>query len=727
MSDDPRTDFFNSGGDTEDEPTGDARTAFFATGDVPTEKSGPKVTEPTYDAGEFKRRVGREPAPVELANFKATKGVGWAGDPTQGKFTAGQAALGAAEDATTLGTGAAAAVPAALGYLAGATGLTDSDSLSNARAVREAMTYRPRTEAGQAGMEAIGQIKPGEIAPRLLDVSGHPEAADTVREVEERAADVAPLAPEIAAGFPTVRGAGSKLFAPIKDPEAKPTISGVDSPQSMGAAKATLPLEGSSPQLQQAVHQAAQETGGAVNPKAYENHWEADQHGVQLTEGQATRDPVQYSNEQNSPHPDIVKRIGDQNGQLTDALDNIRREAAPGHVQNDPIENGQTAVDSLKAYDEPVRADIDAKYDAARKASANGDLQMDGSTFVDSANKALKPQSKFRFLPANVKGILEDVANADGKMTLDDYQAYDSQLGNEVAKAKASGDGNAAFAIGKVKEALNSTKPMGEETSQAKGLFDTARAAAKARFDALDADPAYRAAVDDVSLNGVKKGDPSAIADKFLDKYALQAPKANVDRLMTKLDPDAQQAVAAHTLSTIRKAAVSNNGVVTPSGYSGALAKHGPKLESLISPETRESLDSLGRVIHNVKVPPPGHFVNSSKTAVAMGAAKGVGQKIGEAVIDAKTLGMGMPVIKGIAQNNFAKKSLAPGAGLTKLSESPRAKRASGGKVDHEELVNRLIARWKAAKKETDRGTKGLLSVPDSTIVKALNIAQEHI
>ncbi len=629
--------------------------------------SAPPAT--LYDADLFRKRVGRDPNPFELANFKANKGVGWAGDPTQGKFTIGQAAVGGVEDAVSLATGVPAGIAAAPAYLYGLTGLGGTDSLTAARNTRRALTYQPRTEAGQAGLETLGQIRPGEIIPRVLDNTGHPQAADVAREVTERTMDVAPLLGEAASGFPVTRAVGQKLFAPIQDVEATGP-SAMDSPQSMGAARATYDIDNASPGLQRAVRQAAQQGGKAVNPVALENHLEADQHGVQLTEGQATRDAAQFSNEQNSTHPDIVKRLGEQNQQLTDAIDSIRREAAPAHVQNDPIENGQIAVDALKAYDEPVKADIDAKYQAARAASAKGDLQMDGSSFVDEANKALKPQSKFRFLPGTVKGILDDVANADGKMTLDDFQAYSTQLSNEIAKAKAAGDGNAAFAIGKVNEALQKVAPVGEETAQAKALFDTARTAAKARFDELDADPAYRAAVDDLAVNGVKKGDPSALADKFLDKYALQAPKANVDRLMGKLDPDSQGAVVAHTLSTIRKSAVTPNGFVSPNGFNSAMAKYGAKLDSLLPSETRESLDSLGRVITNVKVPPPGHFVNYSKSGVISNAA-GVARGVGEAALNAKTFGMGVPVIRGMAENSFAKRSLAPGAGLTKLPPSP--------------------------------------------------------
>lgn len=54
-------------------------------------------------------------------------------------------------------------------------------------------------------------------------------------------------------------------------------------------------------------------------------------------------------------------------------------------------------------------------------------------------------------------------------------------------------------------------------------------------------------------------------------------------------------------------------------------------------------------------------------------------------------------------------------------------KRAAGGRVDVDALVQRLVNKWKAAKKHTDATTKPLLEQPDSAIVRALNIAQEHI
>lgn len=605
----------------------------------------------------------------------------------------------------------------------------------------KAFTYDPKTPEGQYALDKIGSVVQ-PIAKGVGEATGNVIGQENVPAAADIAGAIPALKMTTALGAvgrtvaDTAKTAARVVKAPIDYTRElayqskRDAANTVNSQQSMGAARASVDPSTLRPPLRQAFREASQETGTVPNADAAERHAEADQHGVDLTEGQATRDAAQYSNEQNSTHPDIVKRLGDQNQQLTDAFDEIRRKAAPGHVANDPIENGQTAVDALKGYDEPIRADINAKYGAARAASAGGDLQMNGGSFVQNANTALKPQSKFRFLPAPVKGILDDVEQAGGRMSLDDYEAYDTQLGNEIAKARASGDGNAVAAVSKVRDALHAVDPADAETAAAKDLFRTARSAAKARFDAIDADPAYEAAVNDVSINGVKRGRPSTLADKFLDKYALQAPKANVDQLMEKLNPEAQQAVAAHTLSTIRNAAIGKTSVVAASGYEGAVSKYGTKLDSLISPETRESLDSLGRVIHNVKVAPPGHFVNYSKSGVISNAAHEVAQPIGEAVVNAHTLGMGVPVIKNIVNNKFAKRSLAPGAGLKNrpIGTDAPIGRATGGKVtDHDVLLKRLVGRWKAAKKHTDKATEPLLKMPDASIVKALEIAQEHI
>lgn len=60
-------------------------------------------------------------------------------------------------------------------------------------------------------------------------------------------------------------------------------------------------------------------------------------------------------------------------------------------------------------------------------------------------------------------------------------------------------------------------------------------------------------------------------------------------------------------------------------------------------------------------------------------------------------------------------------------SQGGRVERASGGKVDDEALILRLMNKMKQAKRATDKTTKPLLGVPDESIVKALDVAQQAI
>lgn len=83
------------------------------------------------------------------------------------------------------------------------------------------------------------------------------------------------------------------------------------------------------------------------------------------------------------------------------------------------------------------------------------------------------------------------------------------------------------------------------------------------------------------------------------------------------------------------------------------------------------------------------------------------------------------PVLKGAT--DAATRAAATGVPAAINANQDDIARASGGKVDHEALVKRLIGRWKTAKRATDAASKPLLKVPDAAIVRALDIAQEHL
>lgn len=663
---DPRTDFFASGAGTAPAVSSqDARTAFFASdGQSETSKQTPVV----YDAELFKKRVGRDPEPTELANFKANKGVGWAGDPTQGKFTLGQAALGGAEDAVSVATGSIpGSIAAAGGYLYGLTGAGGTDSLSAARAARKFVTYEPRTEAGKAGLETIGQIRPGEILPAWLDKAGLHNAAETTREVEERAGDVAPLLGEAAAGFPATRAVGKRAFAPIQDPEGASTAAQVtantvkNSPQSMGAAAASPRLTNASPELQHAIVAAAQKNGGAINPHALARQLEGDTLPVpvRLTEGEALGDVTRISNERNNAG--LADFYNKRNSALKQNIQAIRDDVGPDVFSRNEVEHGDTLIKAYQDKASVADADIAAKYQALRDAN-NGDFPADPKQLVTNATTALKKEMLSSKAPTDVMSSLQEAAQR-GSITLDEFETARTRL---AQIARSSSDGQERYAAGVVRQEMEKL-PITGNAAQLKGLADDARGAARKQFQALEADPAYKAAVEG-----------STSPDQFVRKFVTGGTRDNVARMAENLkDNDtARQTMSVATVDHLRDAAGVNpdgTGAFGQARYNKALRSLDPKLRSLVSPNHAETLEQLGNVARYTQEQPPGNFINNSKTFVAAAAEGAKG--LAEHAVNAKTLGIGGTAVRNFAQKRAAKAAqrriTAPGAGLDVLEEKP--------------------------------------------------------
>lgn len=531
----------------------------------------------------------------------------------------------------------------------------DADKAAQVVEAEEAKTYRPPAEnlsGAPANLrakiaETHSLLPPTVVGDFLGDTAERAGASPGLSTALKAAGTVAPMLVAPRAGLGE---AVPKLTASGAPEAAQAVVNKASEAQSMGAAGTPPDISQASPAGQMAI---AKVDPAKLDTSAMQNHIEATSHGVDFTKGQATREPNQFSREQNTTHPDMVKRINEQNGKMVDALDTIRAEASPATVHNDVIQNGQTAVDSLKAYDEPVQADIRAKYKALEDANG-GTLPMDTGSFLSNVDAVLKRKYLTGSVPTAGKEFLESIRAGEPL----DFERFE-EARSRLAEAQRNGgsEGTAAKLIRGQLEQM----PLSPEAAQLKGLADQARGAARARFEALESDPAYQAAVDDVA-GGVKKNAPSPLADKFIDNYALNAPKANLDSMMSKLDENGRGAVTSHTLNTLRKAAVNSNGNVLPKGYNDTVLKYGPKLDSLIPPETRQRVESLGRVITNAKVPPPGHSVNYSKSGVIVNAARG----LGETAVNAKTLGMGVPFIKNIAEGQFVRDALAPYAGIEK-------------------------------------------------------------
>jgi hypothetical protein len=783
VSDDPRTDFFASGADDTPAPTDpDPRTSFFATGDIPDapKSAAPASPEPTYDAGEFKRRVGRDPEGTELANFKASKGEGFAG----ANGTPGGSLAGLGEAALATGAGALKGISHAANDILPDWGGSKA-TVENEIQTDPVLNYRGAPEA-QPYLQGISDLtKPIATAAG----KAHQFISDTV---SPRAADVAG---DVASLLPAARGLRPEggFNTLMRDPEAAGAAAGsapataesvladqaANSKTSMGAAAASPDISNVSPELKQAIVDVGQ-SGGQLHQDALARHIDAEtlplpegSTPLRLRKGQATADVQQLSDEKNlRADPDtqgiLSDSITDQDQKLGASMGEIRRRATPDIVQRSNAEHGQAAVDAIKTEDNAAVTDIRQKYKALADQNG-GAMPIDTGAVINQITDALGNKFLTKTAAEN-PDISEIMANlSSGKpMTFEQFENARTNLA-EVQRAK----GTPAAAAGVVRNALENM-PLTPAAQGLKDMANTARSAAKARFDTIEQNPAYESAINDnvpKDANGLHViGAPSPIADRFMDQHFLgngpNATRAYVQRIKNVMqnNPDFASSIEGASLNKLRDAAgldAFDTGPFRNAGYRNARNAMDNKADVLMSPKSAELTDQLKRVSGYVNDEGKASSVNRSNTAltlqrfgavypseptiasqladvgadVAAGHAGPVGvlgKRIAQGMMKKSRDAKEIQALKD-AKLKFARDATAPGAGLRIAPKAgggavgARVTRATGGKVDHEALVERLIQRWKAAKKATDKTSEKLLSVPDATITKALKIAQEHI
>ena len=493
----------------------------------------------------------------------------------------------------------------------------------------EPTQYMP--DSGAAGQQLIGDIK-STLTPQGTDVASQTQdirnralgpqnatVGDVLNQTGQVVQDVGALAPVVGG---VIKGASA-----LADAAAAKTPSGITSAAQAAANTAASATNASAAAIDasklSAGTQAELATVKNVNPVALTNIHDAETLPVPmtgergLTAGQATQDSDQISSEFNRKGEDnnaIGRRYDAQDEGLQENLGEIHRQAAPDAVGNDDIQNGQAIIDSLKRYDQPKVAAINDAYDAA-KAANNGDLQMDATGFGDNVAAALKPGGKARFLPPEIQGIVDDISAApDGRIPLDDMEGYRTALANAARKADMAGDGNASGAIAKVRDQLETIGPTDDASANARSLYDNARSLARSRFAEMDADPAYKAAVED----DTPEGRLSPLADKFTQKYVLNGAKADLQQLRPKLDQDGGQAMTSAAMNYLKNGAALSKGKFLQSGYNAALTKILPKAPELVgSSDTLDQLQQLGRVSKNMQVSSRGGYSNTSHSYVA--------------------------------------------------------------------------------------------------------------
>lgn len=568
---------------------------------------------------------------------------------------------------------------------------------------QDALTYQPKTEGGQ-GVSKVLQF-PGRVIGEGARVIGN-----TVNDVTERPALAAavetginalpaafmkrggrpPVTVENASGeaLPTTPRTTPELPAYMRREQVPPPVvaqpvgeavpvqpiaPGMQIPAA-GAPAKSQPL----PTLAEAIKsQNATKATGATNESATTAAARHDEAAslpvpIELTEGQATGNIHQLSWEKN--HRGEGTPLGDRFNQQATALkqnlDAIRTKLAPDiNVSGEAI--GQGIVDSYKTADAIARQQVSAKYKALADANG-GELPLSGADFVSAADSALKAKNATRFLPAEIRGILDDVRDS-GAMSFNDFENYRTILATASRSAK---DGNIAKAIGAVRKTLENL-PMPEGMEHLKPLADEARLAAKQRFDRIKADPAYKAAVADA--DSVPMGEPSPLADRFVTKYVVNGTGAGVQNMMKNVGSDTTvaQLIRAGVMDDLRDAAGVDlrtgelrSGNLSQTGLNKAITALGAKRGLVFDPTVAGTIDTLGRVARYTQEQPAGSYVNNSNTLVGQIADKA--KTVAEGAINMKTAGSGGTIIRRAIDSHknrkAVEKALAPRAG-TKLGD----------------------------------------------------------
>ena len=423
---------------------------------------------------------------------------------------------------------------------------------------------------------------------------------------------------------------------PSTPPPAQEVVNNSISGQSMGAAGAPMDVSKLSPETQAEISTVGQ-SGGTINQLALQRHIEAEtlpqpegEGPLRLRAGQATDNPQQISDEKNlRADPDtqgiLTDSIKTQDAKLASSLGEISRRSAPDIVQRTNAEHGQAAIDAIKAQDNAAILDIRAKYQALADANG-GSMPIDTGNALDQINPALSKEFLNKTAASDpVISEVIDILGSGKPMTFEQFE--DARTGLATVQR---GGGSSAAAAGVVRNALENM-PLTPEAAGLKGLADTARAAAKSRFDTIEQNPAYEAAVNDNTPKAAQTGlhvvgKASPLADSFMDRFVLgngqTASTAYIARLKSIVtDPSFSNTIEAATLNRLKNAAgldEFNQGTFRDAGYRNALAKMGPKADTLMTPETLANVQQLKNVSGYVNREGPAGSTNRSNTAVTL-------------------------------------------------------------------------------------------------------------
>jgi hypothetical protein len=348
---------------------------------------------------------------------------------------------------------------------------------------------------------------------------------------------------------------------------------------------------------------------------------------VPLLRGQATRDPQTFTRNMdlrgikvgdNDIGLPIRNQLVAQNRALIDNLNALGAKDAP-----DVVSAGAQLAEHVRTVDGQLTDKIKQAYGVVTNSKGQS-AGMDGKAFAESLNAKLGEY--MRVLPGEVRGVVEDLAEGKLPLTVERAQALDQVWSGMQSGKPLSTAEDRAIQIAK-EHLLDApiSEPIGAEAISA---YRTAKGLAKARFDLIRENPAYKAVI-----NRQKLAEP----DQFFKRFVMGGTAREVGalrELTSAADPNAGELMGRTLMGEVKRLSINGGeeeGAFSQAKFSKFVSDPiwQARLQAALPKAVVENLHKLGAVAELVQRPPVGSSVNTSNTGSALINALGSAAKSG--------------------------------------------------------------------------------------------------
>jgi hypothetical protein len=573
--------------------------------------------------------------------------------------------LGAGETALALGTGATGGT---LGMIAGAgAGLAQQilggqfGTPEAARAVEQAaakgaqaLTYQPRTQAGQAQTQAVGETLANVLPPVLPVLAAPGMALQAARTAAPTLGAIGQVAG--AAGQRAATATGRAIARPVQaaTTAVRETL-GMETPAAAtpGAGRVSI--------------------GAAATPESLQRVTTAEglRVPIPLTRGAATREAGQLAFEKEQMKGEfgapLRNRAEENNLQVLQNFDAAIDATGAQAAFAGPSATGSSVVKSLSSGYEAAKNKTNVAYTTAKK-SPEAQAPVDTNTVVTIGRGDQEiTNSLLGYINSKITGLPSSVVPDTARQLLIKLELADAdEAGNLIARPATVGkleefrkelSGTAKFddAVG-LREETILKKLIDAQTEPVAGpLYKKARAIRTQQSRKYE----DRAIVARLIKNRAGMKDPQVAVDQVFQRSVLGGSPEELTflkRVLLTSGKDGQQAwkeLQAATVQHIRDQATSGVGtdsagraLVSPAKLNqivNQLDKNG-RLDVVFGKQEAQRMRDLNEVVKYVTTVPPGTLINSSGTAATLMAA------MGEAGFLGATTGVPLPILTGIKQ-----------------------------------------------------------------------------